>query len=92
MLFCLLLQHCDDKIKESIEHFSEKGDLAYALAKSKLQREFGRPCIIADICEQRLKEAPQVKSNHPASIKGFSELLEKSLITLQSLKIAGSFN
>ena len=66
--------------------------MAYALAKSKLQLEFGQPCIIADICKQRLKEAPQVKSNHPASIKGFSELLEKSLITLQSLKIAGSFN
>ena len=49
MLFCLLLQHCGDKIKESIEHFSEKGDLAYALAKSKLQCDFGRPCIIADI-------------------------------------------
>ena len=37
MAFCLLLQHCDDKTKESIEHFSEKGDLAYALAKSNLR-------------------------------------------------------
>ena len=80
------------KSKRALNTFLKKGDLAYALAKSKLQRKCGRPCIIADICEQKLKEAPQVKSNHPAGIKGFSKLLETSLITLQSLQIAGSFN
>ena len=47
-----------------IEYFGEKhDDQAYQLAKEKLKHEFGRPSIIADICEQQLRDASQVKSN-----------------------------
>ena len=28
-LFCLLVQHCSDPIKDKIKHFSEKGELCY---------------------------------------------------------------
>ena len=58
MLFCFLLQHCEDNVKSMIEYFGEKDDdQAYQLAKEKLKHEFGRPCIIADICEQQLRDA-----------------------------------
>ena len=92
MLFCLLLQHCEASVKERIEYFSEKGNSAYKLAKAKLRNEYGRPCIIADICEQKLKNAPQIKGSDPASIKVFSDLLERTQITLQSLQVFGSLN
>ena len=92
MLFCLLLQHCADKVKLKIEYFGERGEVAYELAKNKLKREFGRPCIIADLCEQQLRDASQVKANDSASLKSFSELLERTNITLQNLQEQGSVN
>ena len=92
MLFCLLLQHCEDKVRLKIEHFGERDEQAYELAKERLKREFGRSCIIADLCEQQLKDAPQVKSNDSASLKSYSELLEKTLSTLQNMHYLGSFN
>ena len=92
ILFCLLLQHCEGKVRDRIDSYTERGDLAYTLAKTKLQSEYGRPCVIADICEQRLKDAPVVKSNDAAGIKSFSECLEKTLITLENLQFFGSLN
>ena len=41
MLFSLLLQHCEDKIKPKIEHYAERGASAYGLAKERLHREYG---------------------------------------------------
>ena len=90
MLFCLLLQHCANKVKFKMECLGERGEVAYELAKNKLKREFGRPCIIADLCEQQLRDASQVKANDSASLKSFSELLEKTTITLQNLQEQGS--
>ena len=93
MLFCMLLQHCEDNVKSMIEYFGEKDDdQAYQLAKEKLKHEFGRPCIIADICEQQLRDASQVKSNDTTSLKSFSELLEKTFTTLQNLNELSSVN
>ena len=48
--------------------------------------------MIADICEQEIKKAPQVKANDPESFKRFSETLEKALVTLQNLSSFGSVN
>ena len=59
MLFCLLLQHCEDRVRLKIEHFGERDEQAYELAKERLKREFGTSCIIADLCEQQFKDAPQ---------------------------------
>ena len=86
MLFCLLLQHCEDRVRLKIEHFGERDEQAYELAKERLKREFGRSCIIADLCKQQLKDAPQVKSNNSASLKSYSELLEKTLSLSQPYK------
>ena len=92
MLFSLLLQHCEDKIKPKIEHYAERGALAYGLAKERLHREYGKECLIADMCEQRLFNVPSVKSNDPEGLKNYSEILEKALITLQTLSSFASVN
>ena len=57
MLFCLLSQHCAGKVRFKIEYCGEMGEVAFELAKNKLKREFGRPCIIADLCQQQLRDA-----------------------------------
>ena len=92
ILLCLLLQHCDRKIRDRIQHFSDKGISGYRMARDRLEREFGRPCIIAEACEQRLKGSSAVKSNDPESLKEFSELLEKTLISLEDIHYYGSIN
>ena len=38
-LFCLLVQHCTNPIKDKIKHVSEKGELCYQLAKQRLIKE-----------------------------------------------------
>ena len=92
MLFRLLLQHCEDKIKSKIKHYADRGTFAYRLAKDRLQREYGRECLIADMCEQNLINAPSVKSNDPEGLKHYPEILEKALITLQGLSTFRSVN
>ena len=92
MLFCLLLQHCEERVKPKIDHYVGRGEMAYRLAKTKLQQEYGRECVIADISEQEIKEASQVKANDLESFKRFSETLEKTLVTLQNLSSFGSVN
>ena len=78
MLFCYLLQYCKSNVEEKLNHFSNKGSESYALAMDRLEREFGRPCIIIDACEQRLKNAKAVKPDDPEGLKCFSDLLEKN--------------
>ena len=92
MLLCYLLQHCETKVRDKIQHFSNKGDAGYALACERLEREYGRPNIIADACEQRLKAAKAVKSNDLIGLKRFSELLEQTLITLEDIRCFGSLS
>ena len=92
MLLCYLLQHCETKVRDKIQHFSNKGDAGYALACERLEREYGRSNIIADACEQRLKAAKAVKSNDPVGLKLFSELLEQTLITLEDIRCFGSLS
>ena len=92
ILLRLLLQHCDRKIRDRIQHFFDKGISGYRMARDRLEREFGQPCIIAEACEQRLKGSSAVKSNDPESLKEFSELLEKTLISLEDIHYYGSIN
>ena len=92
MLFCYLLQHCESNVKEKLNHFSNKGSESYALAMGRLEREYGRPCIIIDACEQRLRTAKAVKPDDPESLKCFSDLLEKTKITLEGIGYFGSLN
>jgi len=61
MLFCCLLQLCERPVTDQIQHFSNKGDSGYIMARERLQQEYGRPGIIADACEQQLKCAQYVK-------------------------------
>ena len=92
MLFYLFLQHCESNARDKIEHFSERGSMAYTLAKKKLISRVRGPCIIADICEQTLLQAPQVKANNPAPLKSHSELLERMHGTLTNVCEMGSLN
>ena len=92
LLLCYLIQHCENTVKEKIKHFSNKGDLGYQLAKARLEKEYGRPCIIADVCERKLKTAPFVKYNDPESLKLYAEQLEKAMITLDDINYLGSFD
>ena len=92
MLFCYLLQHCESNVKEKLNHFSDKGSESYALAIGRLELEYGRPCIIVDACEQRVKNAKAEKPNDPESLKCFSDLLEKTKNTLEGIGYFGSLN
>ena len=77
---------------EKIQHFSNKGEQGYSLVKSRLQKEFGSPCVIADVGEKQLKNAIPVKANEPAALKRFAESLEKALIILEEIDYLGSLN
>ena len=55
--------------------------MTYTLAKERLYQEYGPPCINADICEQTLLQAPQVKPNNPAALKSYSEFLNLLSVT-----------
>ena len=79
-LFCLLLQHCVDSVKKRIQHFAGKGDQCYQLAKERLRKQYGSPCVVSDECEQRLRKFPTIKSDNSNELKRFSELLESSQI------------
>ena len=89
---CYLIQHCEPKIQDKIQHFSNKGEDGYFLAKSKLHKEYGWPCVIADVCEKQFKNATPVKSNDLEALKRFAESLEKSLIILDEINCLGSLN
>ena len=86
MLFlrCFLLQHCKSNVKEKLNHFFNKGSESYALAMGWLEQEYDHPCMIVDACEQWLRTAKAVKPNDPESLKCFSDLLEKTKITLEA--------
>ena len=92
ILLCYLLQHCAPNIRERLQHFSNKGDDGFKLAKERLEREYGRPCVIADACEQQLKAFKTVRSNDYENIKKYAEILEKTLITLEDIRFFGSLN
>ena len=92
ILLCLLLQHFEPKLRNRFQHFTDKGDAGYLMALERLEMEYGQPCIIVDAYEQRLKQTDAVKSNDPDSLKGFSELLEKTLIVLEDIQFYGSIN
>ena len=89
LLFCYLIQHCENTVKEKIQHFLSKGDLGYQLAKARLKKEYGRSCIIDDVCERQLNTAPLVKPNDPQSLKRYAEQLEKALIALDDINYSG---
>ena len=86
MKFSLLLQHCDSSIRDRIEHFADFADNCYLLAKNKLQKEYGSPWIISDVCERKLKNFPVIKSGDAKQLKCFSELLEKTTIIIRNIR------
>ena len=62
ILLCLLFQHCDRKIRNRIQDFSDKDISGYRMARDRLEQEFDQPCITAEACKQRLKDFSAVKS------------------------------
>ena len=80
--FCLLLRHCVDYVKERIQRLGRGGELCYRLAKERLLKEYGSSWVALHLCEQRIKNFPNVKPNDAEEIKKFSELLKKTLVTV----------
>ena len=92
ILLCLLLQHCEAKVKNQIEHFSNKGIDDYGLALDRLEREYGHPWVIADACERRLRKFVNVKSSDLENLRMFADLLEKTKVLLKDIQCYGSLN
>ena len=63
VLLCYLLQYCKTKVRDKIQHFTNKGNAGYALVCERLKQTYSRPNIIADTCEQCWKAAKAVKLN-----------------------------
>ena len=85
-LFCLLVQHCTDPVKEKIQHFSETGQNCYRLAKDRLFKEYGSPWIVSEVCEQRLKKFPSIILGDAKKLKRFAELLEKCSVIVKDIR------
>ena len=92
ILLCYLLQQCEPYVRNKLQHFSNKGDAGFHLAKARLEKEYGQPCVIADACEQQLKAARNVRFNDPEGIKCYAELLERTLATIEDINFIGSLN
>ena len=89
-LFCLLVQHCTDPIKDKIKHFSEKGELCYQSAKQRLIKKYGSPWVVSDVSEQKLKSFPRIKHGDAKELKRFADLLDKTFVILQSINYLNS--
>ena len=85
-LFCLLLQHCTKTAKDHIEHFATNEFQPYTKAKQRLTKEYGSPWVISDVCEQRLKKFPVIKSGDGKQLKCFAEMLEKINVTVKDIR------
>ena len=85
-LFCLLLQHCSKVVKDCIEHFATIDEHPYTTAKQRLNKEYGTPWIISDVCEQRLKVFPVIKSDDGEKLRRFAKLLEKTQIIVKDIR------
>ena len=85
-LFCLLLQHCSKVVKDRIEHFATIEEHPYTTAKQRLIKEYGTPWIISDVCEQRLKVFPAIKSGDGEQLRRFAELLEKTQVIVEDIR------
>ena len=92
ILLFYLLQQCEPSVRYKLQHFSNKGDVGFHLAKARLEKEYGQPCVIADACEQQLKAATNVRFNDPEGIKCYAELLERPLVTIEDINFSGSLN
>ena len=92
ILLCLPLQHCEAKVKNQIEHFSNKGIEGYGLALDRLEKEYDQPWVIADACERRLRKFVNVKSNDLENLRMFADLLEKTEVLLKDIQCYGSLN
>ena len=92
ILLCLLLQHCEAKVKVQIEHFSNKGIDGYGLALDRLEKEYGQPWVIADACERRLLKFVNVKSNDLENLRMFADPLKKTEVLLKDIQCYGSLN
>ena len=78
--------------KEQIQHFAVRGELCCQLAKERLYKKYGLSWVVVDVCKQRLKEFPNIKSGDAKQIKRFAELLEATLATVTSMNNIGSLN
>ena len=72
-LFCLLVQHCTDPIKDKIKHLAEKGELCYQSAKKRLIKEYGSCWVVLDVCGQKLKSFPLIKHGDAKELKRFAD-------------------
>jgi len=78
MRLLFLLQHCEPRVRQRIENFTSKDPSnGYRLAWNTLFHEYGQPHVIAQCCEQQLKEVADVRANDPGGLLKLSVLMDK---------------
>jgi len=63
MCLLFLLQHCEPRVRQRIEHFTSKDPSDRY--RNTLFHECGQPHLIAQCCEQQLKEVADVRADDP---------------------------
>jgi len=87
MRLLFLLQHCEPRVRQRIEHFTSKDPIdGYRLAWNTLFYEYGQPHVIAQCCEQQLKEVADVRANDPGGLLKLSVLMDKCHTSRQNFK------
>ena len=92
MRLLFLLQHCEPRVRQRIEHFTSKHPSdGYRLAWNTFH-EYGQPHVIAQCCEQQLKEVADVRTNDPDGLLKLSVLMDKCRTSLQNFKHASNID
>ena len=87
MRLLFLLQHCEPRVRQRIEHFTSKDPIdGYRLAWNTLFYEYGQPHVIAQCCELQLKEVADVRANDPGGLLTLSVLMDKCHTSRQNFK------
>ena len=81
-----LLQHCAERARHSLEHFSRDNTTAYKHARESLFNEYGQPHTIAYCCEQKLLNSQRLKSKEPCGLRDLAILVEKCLGIMEDIE------
>ena len=72
--------------KDRIEHFATSEVRPYSLAKQKLNKEYGSPWVISNVCKQRLKKIHLIRSGDGKQLRRFAELLEITGVIVKDIR------
>ena len=64
-----LLQHCSERVRHSLKHFSRDNTTGYEFARKSLFNEYGQPHTIACCCEQTLLNSQRLKLKESCGLR-----------------------